>query len=44
MNSELLASGWYPDPTGQPGQKYWDSQTWGISMQPFGTDPQDAHV
>jgi hypothetical protein len=27
MTSELLAPGWHPDPTGQPGQKYWDGQT-----------------
>jgi hypothetical protein len=21
--------GWYPDPSGVPGQRYWDGQTWG---------------
>jgi hypothetical protein len=21
-------AGWYPDPTGKPGQKYWDGQAW----------------
>lgn len=20
--------GWYPDPTGTPGERYWDGQTW----------------
>jgi hypothetical protein len=20
--------GWYPDPSGQPGQRYWDGATW----------------
>jgi hypothetical protein len=24
---ELQPAGWYPDPTGQPGQKFWDGQT-----------------
>ena len=22
------AAGWYPDPSGQPGQRYWDGQQW----------------
>ncbi len=25
---ELRAAGWYPDPSGEPGEKYWDGQTW----------------
>jgi hypothetical protein len=23
-----LVPGWYPDPSGKPGQKYWDGQRW----------------
>jgi hypothetical protein len=28
MTTELPPAGWYPDPTGKPGQKYWDGQAW----------------
>jgi TM2 domain-containing membrane protein YozV len=28
MTTELTPAGWYPDPNGNPGQKYWDGQTW----------------
>jgi TM2 domain-containing membrane protein YozV len=26
--SEQPAAGWYPDPSGKPGQMYWDGQQW----------------
>jgi hypothetical protein len=28
MTSQQPAPGWYPDPSGGPGQKYWDGQQW----------------
>ena len=28
MTSELLSAGWYPDPSGKPGQMYWDGERW----------------
>ncbi|MBW0019594.1 MAG: NINE protein [Mycobacterium sp.] len=28
MTSQQPAPGWYPDPSGNPGQKYWDGQQW----------------
>ncbi len=28
MTAQSPAAGWYPDPSGQPGQKYWDGQQW----------------
>lgn len=33
-NDEPRSAGWYPDPAGQPGQKYWDGQKWLASAQP----------
>lgn len=33
-NDGLRPAGWYPDPAGQPGQKYGDGQTWQASAQP----------
>jgi hypothetical protein len=33
MTSEL-PPGWHRDPTGQPGQKYWDCQTWQATAPP----------
>ena len=33
-NDEIRPAGWYPDPAGQPGQKYWDGQTWQAAAQP----------
>jgi Protein of unknown function (DUF2510) len=33
-NDELRPAGWYPDPAGQPRQKYWDGQTWQATAQP----------
>ena len=32
--------GWYPDPTGKPGQMYWDGQAW----QTPPTPPAYAHT
>jgi TM2 domain-containing protein/uncharacterized protein DUF2510 len=26
--TEQPSAGWYPDPSGQPGQRYWDGQQW----------------
>jgi len=28
MTSQPLHAGWYPDPTGERGQKYWDGNDW----------------
>jgi TM2 domain-containing membrane protein YozV len=28
MTIQPTPAGWYPDPTGRPGQKYWDGQEW----------------
>jgi hypothetical protein len=28
MTAPLPPAGWYPDPYGQPGQRYWDGQQW----------------
>lgn len=28
MTASQTPAGWYPDPSGQPGQKYWDGQQW----------------
>jgi TM2 domain/Protein of unknown function (DUF2510) len=28
MTSSQPAAGWYPDPSGGPGQKYWDGSQW----------------
>jgi hypothetical protein len=28
MTSQQPAPGWYPDPGGGPGQRYWDGQQW----------------
>jgi TM2 domain-containing membrane protein YozV len=28
MTSQQPAAGWYPDPSGGPGQMYWDGQEW----------------
>lgn len=31
-----MSPGWYPDPSGAPGTRYWDGQRWGVA-QPNGT-------
>jgi TM2 domain-containing membrane protein YozV len=28
MTSPQPSAGWYPDPSGAPGQKYWDGRQW----------------
>ncbi len=28
MTAQQLPAGWYADPSGNPGQKYWDGQNW----------------
>jgi TM2 domain-containing membrane protein YozV len=33
MTSPQPAAGWYPDPSGAPGQKYWDGRQW---VAPYG--------
>jgi TM2 domain/Protein of unknown function (DUF2510) len=30
MTSQQPAPGWYPDPGGGPGQRYWDGQQWQV--------------
>lgn len=40
MASPTPPPGWYPDPSGAPGQRYWDGQTWSAAMAPpVGTPP-----
>jgi hypothetical protein len=41
--------GWYPDPSGNPGQRYWDGQQWGptaptaaTAFPPTGQAPQGS--
>ena len=36
MTPPLLAAGWYPDPSGAPGSRYWDGHNWGPAAPPFG--------
>ncbi|MGB6207377.1 NINE protein [Mycobacterium sp.] len=33
MTSPQSAPGWYPDPSGAPGQQYWDGQQWQAAPQ-----------
>lgn len=32
MTSQLPPAGWYPHPTGEPGQMYWDGRQWHIDV------------
>ncbi|QLL06117.1 NINE protein [Mycobacterium vicinigordonae] len=34
MTSGSPAPGWYPDPSGQPGQAYWDGAQWRNDVPP----------
>ena len=34
MGAPSPAPGWYPDPSGAPGQRYWDGQQWTIPARP----------
>lgn len=34
MTSQQPAPGWYPDPSGTPGQKYWDGHQWNAPPPP----------
>ncbi|MCV7089036.1 NINE protein [Mycobacterium interjectum] len=42
--TEQPAAGWYPDPSGGPGQMYWDGQQWradaasGAGVAPYAGD------
>lgn len=36
------AAGWYPDPAGSGGQRWWDGSTWGEQVQPAGQPAQPA--
>lgn len=38
MTTGVPQAGWYPDPSGEPGQKYWDGRQW----QSDGPDPTNA--
>jgi len=37
--TEQPSAGWYPDPSGKPGQVYWDGQQWRTDMPAPGGDP-----
>jgi TM2 domain-containing membrane protein YozV len=39
MTSQQPAPGWYPDPTGGPGQRYWDGAQWQALPPPAPTAP-----
>lgn len=46
MTAEQPSAGWYPDPSGQPGQMYWDGQQWhanapatAAGLAPYGNAP-----
>jgi hypothetical protein len=34
MSSPLPVAGWYPDPSGGSGQRWWDGQAWSAAMSP----------
>jgi hypothetical protein len=34
MGAPSAAPGWYPDPSGGPGQRYFDGQQWTIAVPP----------
>lgn len=34
MTQPSQPAGWYPDPSGAPGQRYWDGRQWGIGARP----------
>ncbi len=34
--AQTTPAGWYPDPSGTPGQRYWDGQAWGQLAPAFG--------
>ncbi|AZS12004.1 hypothetical protein SEA_ZETZY_34 [Mycobacterium phage Zetzy] len=38
------APGWYPDPSGAPGQRYFDGTEWTSHSQPPGHTPQPVAV
>jgi hypothetical protein len=38
MTTQSTPAGWYPDPTGKPGQTFWDGQQWHQDQ----TSPTDA--
>lgn len=44
MTTPQPAPGWYPDPSGRPGQRYWDGQQWhdapaAAGVAPYGGGP-----
>lgn len=44
MTSQAPA-GWYPDPSGAPGQRWWDGAAWSTSVSPAVPQPvESAHV
>src|SRR6185437_5665298 len=38
----VVAPGWYPDPSGHPGQRYWDGQRWTDNWAPLAPDTKRA--
>ncbi len=34
MSQPAMPPGWYPDPWGQPGQRYWDGRQWTATAVP----------
>lgn len=41
MTAQSRPAGWYPDPTGQGGQKYWDGDEWEQELAPI---PEPGHA
>ncbi|WP_156686984.1 NINE protein [Mycobacterium sp. Marseille-P9652] len=42
MTNPAPAAGWYPDPNGGPGQRYWDGTQWQAEGPGFSGAPQQA--
>ena len=40
----LAAAGWYPDPSGRHGARYWDGKAWTDRVSDTGTDSLPAGV
>ncbi|MGO1384688.1 MAG: DUF2510 domain-containing protein, partial [Arachnia sp.] len=40
-SAESPPAGWYPDPAGSDGQRYWDGAGWSQVTRPSNTSPGD---
>lgn len=39
MSMHSVPPGWYPDPDGKPGEKYWDGNSWTKESRPLSIIP-----